>query len=98
VGRSSREGDKIIEEEAEMKIYENREFQGCIDVVLDTTDMYKDINYQRMSNNELQDFIMQTLEMQKQVQATLLAMRYIQGTRDERRSWKTTTQDMRYKK
>lgn len=75
-----------------MKIYEELEFQGCVDVVLDTGDLYENMDYQRMSHHELQEFIEQTTRLQQKIQATLLAMKYIQGARDERRSWKTATE------
>lgn len=81
-----------------MNIYDELDFQMCMDRVLDTQDMYMEMHYTRMSDSQLHEFITQTQELQKQVQATLLAMKYIQGVREERKSWKTTTQDMKYAK
>ena len=68
------------------KLYKNVDFRGCMDRILDITDLYKEIVYQRMSDKELQDFVTQTLVTQQQIQATLLSTKYIQGVRVERRS------------
>lgn len=67
-------------------LYENLDFQGCIDKLLDFQDLFAEIKFQRMSDAELHTFAKKITELQLQAEATLLSMKYLQGVRDERRN------------